>query len=583
MLDRKYRAYTDEGKALTFEAAEYKGIITLTLPKEKLKGVRSITLFPEISSARVGDEGFYILPRNISMRGDIYVRFEDREDTVYTYDKPIMSLYGICKNDFCALVRIERNYKYSFRLKCENGEYTVAPVIRFGGRFDPVYDDVRVELIKIDYDKGLSAFALAERTLRLERGEITLLSDKCKEREVVEYSRKNPLIRIRMGWKPSPSPVKHQTVENEPEMFTACTFARVRDIADELKAQGVEGADLQLVGWNIGGHDGRFPQLFPIDERLGGESEFKRTAEYVKSLGYRISTHTNWIDAYEIANTFTWDDICKDEDGEYLQIGSYSGGHAYHVCLAKQLKNSMRSQPRLASLGENGLHFTDVISIVEPDTCHSPDHPVYTSEAIKYAQAIMTYEKGLFGGFSSEGCFDFAVGCLDYGLYVSFGDGFGRKEVQFASRFVPFFEMIYHGIILYNPTSPTVNFPIKTPEDRLTFIMRGGRPSFYFYSKFRTGGHANWMGNTDLICDTDESLRESVKYIKEGCDEYRTLADKQLLHIISYEFAEEDGKDSGIEVAHYSDGSRIVGNFSDEEKTYEGIALAPYSWCEIKR
>lgn len=581
MLNRKYYAYTDSGARLAFEVSEYKEIITLTLAKEKLKGVKSVTLIPEISEARAGDEGFYILPRNISMRGDIQVLFTEREDVTYTYDKPVMSLYGICKRDFCALVRIHRSYKYSFKLTCLGGVYTVAPVITFGGKLDPAYADIRIELIKTDFDKGLSAFALAERSLRLERGEITPLFEKCREREVVEYSRKHPLIRIRMGWKPSPSPEKHQTPENEPDMFVACTFARVRDIADELKAQGIDGADLQLVGWNVSGHDGRFPQMFPVDRRLGGEAELRKTIDYVKSLGYRISTHTNWIDEYEIANTFTWDDICQTESGEYLQVGSYSGGFAYHVCLAKQLKNSMRGQPRLAALGENGLHFTDVISIVEPDTCHAPEHTVYTEDGIKYAQAIMTYEKGLFGGFSSEGCFDFALGAIDYGLYVSFGDGFGKKEVPFASRYVPFFEMAYHGIILYNPTSPTVNFTIKNPEDRLTFIMRGGRPSFYFYSKFRTGGHANWMGTVDLTCSTDEELKRSVGYIKQGCGEYASLADKQLLNILSYEFVQENGKDNGVQVAYYSDGSRIVGNFSSEDRAYEGRVIAPLSWCEM--
>jgi len=174
MLNRKYYAYTDSGARLAFEVSEYKEIITLTLAKEKLKGVKSVTLIPEISEARAGDEGFYILPRNISMRGDVQVLFTEREDATYTYDKPVMSLYGICKKDFCALVRIHRSYKYSFKLTCLGGVYTVAPVITFGGKLDPAYADIRIELIKTDFDKGLSAFALAERSLRLERGEITL-------------------------------------------------------------------------------------------------------------------------------------------------------------------------------------------------------------------------------------------------------------------------------------------------------------------------------------------------------------------------------------------------------------------------
>ena len=71
-------------------------------------------------------------------------------------------------------------------------------------------------------------------------------------------------------------------------------------------------------------------------------NELKKTIAYVKDLGYRISLHTNTIDAVEIADTFTWDDVVVTRDGEYYQCGHYSRGYAYHVCLEKQLKNAKK-------------------------------------------------------------------------------------------------------------------------------------------------------------------------------------------------------------------------------------------------
>ena len=569
----RYYAYTETKKRLTFETRYEKNHIFLTLPKESLMGAERVDLLPELSCAHAGDEGFYLMPRNIEMTGDFQVFFTQRENTEFVYGHPVLSLYGIKKPGMCCLVRIERNYKFHFRISCRDGVYTVTPFVDFtNSTVDPVYDDIRLEIIRLKDSDGYAEMARAERDIRLARGEILPLSEK-SYRPVIRDMVDSPLIRIRMGWKQSPSPVVHQTPENEPPMKVACTFARVRDIADALKKQGIEKADLQLVGWNQGGHDGRFPQLFPVDERLGGETEMKKTFQYVKSLGYRISTHTNWIDSVEVADTFTWDDVAQDKNGQYLQIGHYSAGYAYHTCLLKQWKNALREEPKVAAMGENGIHFTDVISIVEPDTCHAPEHPCYTKQAVETAQRIMKLCSTIYEGFSSEGAMDFAIPYLDYALYVCFGDGFGHKEYPFHDRYLPLWEMIYHGIITYNPCSPTINFTIKDPAEKLTFVMRGGRPSFYFYSKFREGA-ANWMGQTDLTSATDEELAEAARAIKQGMDIYRPMADKQLLYMTDYTY-----EDNGVQVAHYSDGSRIAGNFTDREQMFEGKKLA--AWDHI--
>ena len=41
-------------------------------------------------------------------------------------------------------------------------------------------------------------------------------------------------------------------------------------------------------------------------------------------------------------------------------------------------------------------------------------------------------------------------------------------------------------------------------------VMRGGKATMYFYSKFRTGGEKNWMGENDLTCENDEALRRRL-------------------------------------------------------------------------
>lgn len=562
MRNDMFFATTDKGETLFFDVLEHQNTMRLTLKKEMLEGVKQLRALSEFTSASFGDEGYWILPRNIGMSGDIQTFFEEREELTYVYDRPIMSCFGVKRQDRAYLVRVERNYHYSLEAEIKNGKYALSVLYDFTNHDKP-YDDIRIEIVALAPDADFNDMAREERNIRLSREEIVPLSQKCA-REAVEYARKYPLIRIRMGWKPSPTSVYIQTQATEPEMHVACDFAQVRKLADELKAQGVEGAELQLVGWNIGGHDGRFPQLFPADPRLGGDEGLKKTVAHVKALGYRISLHTNSIDAYPIADTFTWDDIVINQDGTHKRAGCYGGGYAFHVCPIKQLKNIVRDLPAVKALETNGLHFTDVNSIVLPDTCYAEDHPCDLTCGIIYFQKMMDYTRGMFGGFSSEGCFDFANKHLDFGLYVSFGDGFGKKIIPIADRLIPFFELIYHGTVLYNPTSPTVNYLIKSPAERLTLYMRGGRPALYFYSKFRTGGATNWMGEIDLVCDTDEQLKENVAKIKQASDEYLLYADLQLSYIKSYEISDN------VEIVTYENGARMVGNYNQFDVEFEG-------------
>ena len=580
----KFVAFDENGKEYLFEQEKKDNSLFLTLRKNQFLGVKKLYLLKELSTAYAGEEGYYIISRNIHDLGDLQVLFTDREDGIYTQKRQIMSFYGIKTKKHCCLIRIERNYNYYMQIMVKNGAYSLTPVFDFTEsedltcQTDIVHDDIRVEIIFLDKNADYNDMAAKEREIRLFRNEIVTLKEKSK-REAVEYARKYPLIRIRLGWKPSPSSIRHQTLENEPEMFTACTFERVREFAWALKNAGVEGAEIQLVGWNIRGHDGRYPQLFPVEENLGGEFEMIKTIEYIKSLGYRISTHTNSIDAVTVADCFNWDDICLRRNGEYQPGGNYSGGLTYHVCQSKQLGYAMKQLPRLVKMGENGLHFTDVVSIILPDCCFHKEHPLTTKQAIDLAQELMEYTGELFGGFSSEGCMDFSIKYIDYGLYVTFGDGFGYKENIFVNHYLPIFEIVYHGTVLYNPTSSTINYPIKKPQERLTFIMRGGRPSFYLYSKFRVGGAANWMGEDDLTCTTEEELEQAVTVIQKSSREYLTLglADKQFEYMLRYDIA-----DNGLHIATYSDGEKIVGNFTAQEQKYGEKTIPAYDFIIVK-
>jgi hypothetical protein len=378
-----------------------------------------------------------------------------------------------------------------------------------------------------------------------------------------------------MGWKPMPVTVLHQTLENEPPMHVACTFADVRDFADKLKEAGVEGAQLCLVGWNQKGHDGRWPQIFPVEEALGGEEELKKTISHVQGLGYRITCHTNSLDHYEIADIFDPDVLAYRADGTVVTQGEWSGGKCYHACPSHQLRLTKELLPRVAELGYRGLHYIDVLSIIEPDACYHKDHPCTTRQSYEYMREIMRFTKGLFGGFASEGGMDFTLGELDFSLYNRFKSCFEKSTKPFVDRYIPLYELIYHGIVLYNTSSTTVNYPIKPENETSTVKLLGSVPTFYLYSKFIGSDGKNWMGEVDLTCDTPDNVSKSVAVIKAAYDEY--APDRQFIFIRSLDIISD-----GLYAITYDDGYRVIGNYTDSELTYNGMTVSAHGFAELK-
>ena len=161
----------------------------------------------------------------------------------------------------------------------------------------------------------------------------------------------------------------------------------------------------------------------------------------------------------------------------------------------------------------------------------------------------------LFGGFASEGAGDFAAEYLDYALYVAFP----KSEDEMLDEEIPLWEIVYHGIVLYNPTTDTVNYPVKSEYRHLKLLEYGGRPSFYFYSKFMVGGSSDdWLGKEDMICNTDEQLKSNVEKIANAYNEYKKLSRLQ------YEFIEKHIKlENGVYKTTYSDGTSIIVNYND--------------------
>lgn len=541
------------------EIAEADGVLYAGMPENvDYRNVEYVDFAVDYAKMQKGNAGYYVLPHGCAGLGDDSLcYFTEREDCEVIIEGPKMTMYGmVAKNRSFMAAVTGMTYDYQLVVKAEKGIYTMFPRFILNGQ--PPYEKIEVRIEALSGEADYNTVAHAYRRYRLEKGEIVPVKERVKKQKILEKAVKSPFIRIRMGWKPVPTPVEEQTPETEPPMKVACTFEDVENLMEECYAQGIRDAEFCLVGWNVRGHDGRWPQIFPVEEAFGGENALRKLICKAKQLGYLIVCHTNSTDAYSIAENYNVKDLIQKADGSVSKNKtSWSGGAMYDLCPLVAKKQAEKMLPEVAALGFNGLHYIDVISTIPPRTCYHPEHPVNARQCVAYWLDIMRLSRKMFGGFSSEGGYDFAAPLLDYGLYVSFGD----KGCPLSDKKIPLWQLVYHGFVMGNPYTTTVN---PDEEDWLKVMEYGGRPAIYFYSQFVTPNQerGNWMGTVDYACHTKEERKESVRQIVKICRAYAEAA------YLQKEFMEEHKETApGVFEIGYSDGSRVIVDY--EQKNWQ--------------
>ncbi len=525
------------------------GAYRIVLTKDELnaeKNLKNVDILLPASYAKIGEEGYFI--NTLSMLGTYKLKNAKYSSRVRNH----VAFFGM-KNPRATWVAIVKGLPLEFSMCAEanNGEYTVFP------RFEkesmeglPFYEDAVVDFYPLGDKATYVDMAKKYRKYQLDRGEVKPLKERIVNDKRLERLSKSIMCRIAFGSKPIPKDKNGKrlaidfTPETELPMRLYCTFDQATEAIKALKAEGCDMVDLQLVGWNIRGHDGRYPQLLPVEPAAGGEERLKVLVKTAKDLGYYISAHTNHTDVYKIADSWDESYVAKRKNGELMYVGCWAGGKAYTPCPDAIFELfPKKDYPMLRDrLGFNGKHHVDVISAIAPRICHDPKHPLNRKQWTDAYLRIMKYAHEITGGFTSECGFDHVIKYLDWSFYINYS----MHLPKMFDRHVPIWQIVYHGIV---PTtaflSDTGNNLRKDWQDvRLHHAEFGGRPVYY-------GG---WVSP------------EKVKnFVKPLYDEYQKVAYLQL------EFMEDHKKIAdNVYLTVYGNGDEVVTNYSPITIEYKG-------------
>lgn len=545
------------------EVTENANEIRLFIPKDKITGLKYDKLRVESSLTTIPDtaDGYMFFPTNFDY-GVVKCEFTKRENASFSSEVSAMPVCGICENKDSLFVHVQSmDSDVHFIVECKAGTYTITPEFLLEG--DDPDEDFLIVYTKMPY-ATYSDMARFYRKYQMEVKGCVPLKERIKGNDDLKAAAECLELRIRMGWKPQPTPVRRQTLENEPPMHIACDIDTLNKIIDRMKEKGVKSAEICLVGWGPGGHDGRFPQHYPCDERFGGDEALRAFIKKAQSYGYLVVCHSNCKGAYEIAEN--WDksllSMYKDENGEikpwlradYAKDG-LQGGDPWHVCAKPAYEHyAVEMYPVIRDYGFEGMHYVDEISACAPIKCCDKVHPVSRKKALEYYRKIAKLSKELFGGFQTEAWFDFINSDIDYVLYTSTVSAVNHEQCGLFDELIPFYALVYHGIVMSNATSDTINYPIKDKASHLKMIECGSRPTMYFNSKFCG---RDWMGKEDLYSDSDEGIKIGVGAIKVAEEEY------EKLKYLQYEFMENHEKlRDGVYRVTYSDGTIITVDYN---------------------
>ena len=564
-----------EVRALTPIAEE--GCLRLEISQEELSQIADLKVLPSFGRAQVGTEGYFISSDGMLTTFKPLSK-EARRVRKISFHPLAMNGYKVGDKCYVAIMKgLEFECNHMLEL-VDDAEY------QYYYHYNTLKDIKPYEALSIDFyplsgdEADYAGMARKYRDYLIATDQMPQpLRERVGSNEHLDYASCAPEIRIRLGWKPVPTPEKHQTLANEPKMTVAVTFDQVKQIVDELKRQGVEKAQLCLVGWNVKGHDGRFPDHFPVEKELGGEAKLRECIKYAQANGYKIVAHTCRTDIYEISKD--WNngyDASRKADGSLIERYVIGGGMMYDLCYKQSYEKYYKEQePKVADLGFRGLEYIDVLSVIYPHECHNPEHPVNRKEAAEYANKMLGGLRDMFGGSQSEGGAYYVAKSLDYALYASMRMN-RMQKYEMVDEYVPTWHIVFNGYILNNAAAQTVNYPLKEPISALRVIEYASRPIFYFYSAYRGAGR-NWMGETDLTLRDKADLERSVAVIKKGYDEFCTLQFLQLCHLEdNYELAK------GVKCSLYSNGTRVVVNYTKEPYVFEGREVPAEGYIVLK-
>jgi hypothetical protein len=422
--------------------------------------ILGIELLPEFGAAKTGEQGYLTLP-NWSGAQTFFDKSYPREvwQTIYSSNDQWenvcnMPVFGVTRaqGTLCGLVaQGDFDAQLVCRVHWESQQAnSIHPylVYRWQQQDERLTGprEVRYAFALADYEGG-EGYVFCGKVyrdfLRAERG---LLSWEEKARvrpAAIEYLDRF-FLKVFMAY-------KDPQADGKGEYHITCTFDEVQAILEECLSRGMKKLTVALVGWGIDGHDGMPPTRFPVDERLGGETAFKRLIAWCRDSDILLGVHDSYGGAYTSSPEFNTDDLIRHRTGEYWESIIWSGGQCHALCPEVYIeKHVKRDIPAIRALGIYGHHHIDAVGSFM--TCFSKNHPLERrADYVQRVREMFKFTVEQMGSVSTEMPFGPYFDVID-GVFHSYSQPFPWHQASaigryFLDRTIPLVSIALNGSV----------------------------------------------------------------------------------------------------------------------------------------
>lgn len=291
---------------------------------------------------------------------------------------------------------------------------------------------------------------LAKRYRRhvIERGRFVSLREKIARNPRVADLIGTPVIHT--GILTHISPASDYYNKTDPtKNHTVVPFAqRARELR-ALAARGVKRAYVHLDGWGFHGYDNLHPDPLPPAPEAGGWRGLKLLADTCDALGYTFAIHDQYRDYYHDASSYDPRHTVIDEHGQRPFCSIWYGGPHSFLCPSHAPGHVRKNHGALLAHGVKlrGAYL-DVFSVVPPDECYAPDHPVTRTECLRLRAECFEFVRSYGGIASSEEPSDWSVPSLDLVHHGPWMRDPHPGEGAAMGIPIPLFDLVYHDALL---------------------------------------------------------------------------------------------------------------------------------------
>ncbi|MDB5325249.1 MAG: hypothetical protein JWM57_818 [Phycisphaerales bacterium] len=326
----------------------------------------------------------------------------------------------------------------------------------------------------------------------------------------------------------------------QPKFLLTMTFDEAKTGLKAFHDAGVDKIYTQNVGWNFRGHDGAYPTRFPVERRSGGEAAFRDLIAYGHNLGYQMTVHDNYLDAYECSADFDPDVIIRDPYGQLQVRGFWGGGTSYVTWpLAFADKHMAAEMRRIKELGIRGPYYLDGMG----SPLYTNYHPKHGGTRTAMAQGIdriLTTARDLYASSATETGYLYCS--LTPDLVANPGNdglkGLCRPEWPITDligdRCVPLWQMVMSGLVV------TENQGLAW-TDTMRALLYAQHPRY------------EWSTRPGVQPVLDAAMIRKIKFRHD-------LLIKRFGHLRTQQMTAYE-RDSGYESTTFEDGTVVTADF----------------------